>query len=214
MFGSAKNHGKKFRKYSQTSVSGIVNWMFTGASSLSKPPWINNCKRVSKDFWECYDLFLIFYLTHVWPVTRQGRFLSLIWTLALMMVMTKWCEKNIRTLHRQNKSFESTVPVTDANLFIKKYILSSIFSRVDKCTGWRWYYVCPKWWLKTATSCQCLSPKSGFFNFCCSPIEVGFSSSKLAYAPGMSTFVPCFRLFLFYCFGFLYRHIIDTDRSS
>ena len=36
--------------------------------------------------------------------------------------------------------------------------------RVNKSTVWRWYHVCPKRWLKTAKSCQCLSPKSVFFS--------------------------------------------------
>ena len=68
--------------------------------------------------------------------------------------------------------------------------------RVDKCTGCRRYYVCPKRWLKTTTSCQCLSPKNGLFHLSCSPIKVGFLKiEKLANVQHMSTFVPCFRLF-------------------
>ena len=42
-------------------------------------------------------------------------------------------------------------------------VFYQLISRVDKSTSWRWSYVCPKRWLKIAKSCQCLSPKSGFF---------------------------------------------------
>ena len=66
---------------------------------------------------------------------------------------------------------------------------------MDKSIAWSWYYVCPKRWLKTAKSCQCLSPKSGFFHFCCSPTKAGFLVEELADVQDMSAFVPCFRLY-------------------
>ena len=42
-----------------------------------------------------------------------------------------------------------------------------------------------------AKSCQCLSPKSGFFHFCCGAIKVGFLS-KICQNLSL---VSCFRLF-------------------
>ena len=67
--------------------------------------------------------------------------------------------------------------------------------RVDKSTGWRWYYVCPKRWLKTAKSCQCLSPKSGFFHFCCSPTKVGLSR-RTGYCLRYVNLCPLFQAYL------------------
>ena len=70
--------------------------------------------------------------------------------------------------------YDSLIRDNDNPMYQKVFDIFTKLTRVDKSTGWKWYYVCPKRWLKTAKSCQCLSPKSGFFTSVAAPPRLAF----------------------------------------